>query len=228
MFVSLAVRTCELANSPQIRAHRRRLSQVIERYRGEGPVAGGASTTSQLVKFEMLLLPEPRAATTAAKHIDEANSTGWRPLAEAMQGVTADGNHHAEYGRFTALDQQVHDAPAAASGRPLLAAAVERWHTHLYLFRLSPVTGGSPATSVEHGRILCAVLRAQPGTCGGGHAGSPGTQRPPPSGVVRRRRLSSRCHGPAPPGQYRRTRRSIASDMAFMPSSLGWMWSPES
>lgn len=142
--------------------------------------------------------------------------------------MTADGNHCAEYGRFTALDQQVHDAPAAASGRPLLAAAVERWHTHLYLFRLSPVTGGSPATSVEHGRILCAVLRAQPGTCGGGHAGSPGTQRPPPSGVVRRRRLSSRCHGPAPPGQYRRTRRSIASDMAFMPSSLGWMWSPES
>lgn len=141
--------------------------------------------------------------------------------------MTADGNHCPEYGRFTALDQQVHDAPAAASGRPLLAAAVERWHTHLYLFRLSPVTGGSPATSLEHGRILRAVLRRSPERA---------------AAVMRdhvelslqrhlewyRRRLSSRCHGPASPGQYRRTRRSMASDMACMPSSLGWMWSPES
>ncbi|MEW2491119.1 FCD domain-containing protein [Streptomyces sp. NPDC048411] len=51
---------------------------------------------------------------------------------------------------------------AQASGRPLLAAAVERLHSHLHLFRLSAVTGGSPATVLEHGRILRAVLRGSP------------------------------------------------------------------
>lgn len=44
----------------------------------------------------------------------------------------------------------------------MLAAAVERLHSHLHLFRLSAVTGGSPATVLEHGRILRAVLRGSP------------------------------------------------------------------
>ncbi|MCF2128131.1 FCD domain-containing protein [Strepomyces sp. STD 3.1] len=73
------------------------------------------------------------------------------------------GHSHAEYGRFAVLDQRFHDALAVASGRTMLAAAVERLHTHLHLFRLSPVSGGSPATVMEHGRILRAVLRRSPG-----------------------------------------------------------------
>ncbi|MGW2770845.1 FCD domain-containing protein, partial [Streptomyces sp. NPDC001275] len=41
-------------------------------------------------------------------------------------------------------------------------AAVERLHSHLHLFRLSAIAGGSPATVQEHHRILRAVLRRDP------------------------------------------------------------------
>ncbi|KUJ63973.1 GntR family transcriptional regulator [Streptomyces albus subsp. albus] len=112
--------------------------------------------------FEMRLLLEPRAAALAAEHIDDAQLDRIELLVEEMQGLPDKGHSYAVYGRFAALDQRFHDALAAASGRTMLAAAVERLHSHLHLFRLSPVTGGSPATVVEHGRILRAVLRRHP------------------------------------------------------------------
>nr|WP_308369926.1 GntR family transcriptional regulator [Streptomyces sp. McG3] len=112
--------------------------------------------------FEMRLLLEPRAAALAAERADDAALDLIESLVEEMQGLPDKGHSFAVYGRFALLDQRFHDALAAASGRTLLAAAVERLHTHLHLFRLSPVTGGSPATAVEHSRILRAVLRRNP------------------------------------------------------------------
>lgn len=109
----------------------------------------------------MRLLLEPRAAALAAERV-EADLDRIEALAEEMQGLPDKGDSYAVYGRFAALDQEFHDTLAAASGHPLLAAAVERLHTHLHLFRLSPVTGGSPATVTEHGRILRALLRRSP------------------------------------------------------------------
>ncbi|QKW24003.1 GntR family transcriptional regulator [Kitasatospora sp. NA04385] len=112
--------------------------------------------------FEMRLLLEPRAAALAAELVDDDALDRIEALVEEMQGMPDQGRGYAVYGRFMVLDQRFHDALAAASGRTMLAAAVERLHTHLHLFRLSPVTGGGPATAVEHGRILRAVLRRDP------------------------------------------------------------------
>ncbi|MBL1098360.1 GntR family transcriptional regulator [Streptomyces coffeae] len=112
--------------------------------------------------FEMRLLLEPRAAALAAERVGDSDLDRIEALVEEMQGLPDKGESYAVYGRFAALDQRFHDALAAASGHTMLAAAVERLHTHLHLFRLSPVTGGSPATVVEHGRILRALLRHHP------------------------------------------------------------------
>ncbi|MFB7587058.1 GntR family transcriptional regulator [Streptomyces sp. NPDC056169] len=112
--------------------------------------------------FEMRLLLEPRAAALAAERVGDTALDRIEALVEEMQGLPDKGHSYAVYGRFALLDQRFHDALAAASGRTMLAAAVERLHTHLHLFRLSPVTGGSPATVVEHSRILRAVLRRNP------------------------------------------------------------------
>ncbi|WP_257137899.1 GntR family transcriptional regulator [Streptomyces sp. b84] len=112
--------------------------------------------------FEMRLLLEPRAAALAAEHADEARLDQVEALTEEMQGLPDKGNSYAVYGRFATLDQQFHDTLAAACGHTMLAAAVERLHTHLHLFRLSPVAGGSPATVTEHGKILRALLRRHP------------------------------------------------------------------
>ncbi|MCX5395300.1 GntR family transcriptional regulator [Streptomyces sp. NBC_00094] len=112
--------------------------------------------------FEMRLLLEPRAAALAAEHVGEAELDRIEALVEEMQGLPDKGESYAVYGRFAVLDQRFHDALAVASGRTMLAAAVERLHTHLHLFRLSPVAGGSPATMGEHSRILRAVLRRHP------------------------------------------------------------------
>ncbi|MER5955698.1 hypothetical protein ACFC18_19180 [Streptomyces sp. NPDC056121] len=48
-------------------------------------MAGGSSTTSQLVKFEMRLLLGPRAVTPAAEHIDEGELDRLMAMAEEMQ-----------------------------------------------------------------------------------------------------------------------------------------------
>lgn len=109
--------------------------------------------------FEMRLLLEPRAAALAAERAGDTALDRIEALMEEMRGLPDKGHSFAVYGRFAVLDQRFHDTLAAASGRAMLAAAVERLHAHLHLFRLSPVTGGSPATAVEHSRILRAVLR---------------------------------------------------------------------
>ncbi|MFE4798281.1 GntR family transcriptional regulator [Streptomyces sp. NPDC056708] len=112
--------------------------------------------------FEMRLLLEPRAVALAAERIEEAGLDRLEALADEMQALPEEGHTYADYGRFAALDQEFHDVLAVASGRTLLAAAVERLHSHLHLFRLSAIAGGSPATIQEHHRILRAVLRRDP------------------------------------------------------------------
>ncbi|MFH0245388.1 GntR family transcriptional regulator [Streptomyces sp. HK10] len=112
--------------------------------------------------FEVRLLLEPRAAALAAENIGGGALDRLESVIEEMRGLPDKGDSYAEYGRFAALDQQFHDALAATSTRPLLAAALERLHTHLHLFRLGAVRGGSPATVLEHIRVLKAVLRRDP------------------------------------------------------------------
>ncbi|MCX5555698.1 GntR family transcriptional regulator [Streptomyces sp. NBC_00038] len=109
--------------------------------------------------FEMRLLLEPHAAALAAERAGEAQLDRMEALLEEMRGEPEEGGSYAVYGRFAALDQQFHDALAAASGRGLLADAVERLHAHLHIFRVSAIAGAGPATVAEHDRILRAVLR---------------------------------------------------------------------
>ncbi|MGW3626378.1 GntR family transcriptional regulator [Streptomyces sp. NPDC000880] len=109
--------------------------------------------------FEMRLLLEPHAAALAAERASEAQLDRIEGLMEEMRREPEEGESYAVYGRFAALDQQFHDALTAASGRGLLADAVERLHAHLHLFRLSAIAGAGPVTVAEHDRILRAVLR---------------------------------------------------------------------
>jgi DNA-binding GntR family transcriptional regulator len=112
--------------------------------------------------FEMRMLLEPPAAALAAERATEAQLDHMEELMEQMRDEPEEGESYAVYGRFAALDQQFHDALAAASGRGLLADAVERLHAHLHIFRLSAITGAGPATVAEHERILRALLRRSP------------------------------------------------------------------
>ncbi|MFF1449136.1 GntR family transcriptional regulator [Streptomyces sp. NPDC058274] len=109
--------------------------------------------------FEMRLLLEPHAAALAAERATEAQLDRMEELMEEMRGEPEEGESYAVYGRFAALDQQFHDALATASGRGLLADAVERLHAHLHIFRFSAIAGAGPATVAEHERILRALLR---------------------------------------------------------------------
>ncbi|WP_344316104.1 FCD domain-containing protein, partial [Streptomyces javensis] len=51
------------------------------------------------------------------------------------------------------------DATAGAPGRPLLADAVQRLHSHLHIFRLSNQLGADDPTLAEHQRVVHAILR---------------------------------------------------------------------
>ncbi|WP_399881017.1 GntR family transcriptional regulator [Streptomyces sp. BBFR51] len=146
--------------------------EALARLEADGLVVkrslSGYRTTELLTRqgveelFEMRLLLEPRAAALAAEHVTETDLDRIEALVEDMRGLPDKGRSYAVYGRFAVLDQRFHDTLADATGRPLLAAAVERLHTHLHLFRLGAVRGGSPATVTEHDRILRAVLRRSP------------------------------------------------------------------
>ncbi|WBB63047.1 GntR family transcriptional regulator [Streptomyces sp. WMMC500] len=112
--------------------------------------------------FEMRMLLEPYAAARAAEHASETQLDLLEELVEEMRGRPDLGDSYAVYGGFATLDQRFHEVIAEASGRRLLADAVERLHVHLHLFRLSPVAGASPDTLAEHRRVLRAVLRRSP------------------------------------------------------------------
>ncbi|MEV6107906.1 GntR family transcriptional regulator [Streptomyces sp. NPDC051940] len=112
--------------------------------------------------FEMRVLLEPRAAALAAERIGDAELDRLEALVDELQGLPEEAHGYRVYGRYMAVDQQFHDALAAASGRTLLGAAVQRLHTHLHLFRLGAVAGGGDATALEHSRIVRAIVRRSP------------------------------------------------------------------
>jgi DNA-binding GntR family transcriptional regulator len=112
--------------------------------------------------FEMRQLLEPRAAALAAENAEEGHLDLIEDLVERMRSQPESGERYAVYREFAALDQRFHDTIAAASGRPLLADAVERLHSHLHIFRLSTIPGAGELTVAEHDRVLRAILRGSP------------------------------------------------------------------
>jgi DNA-binding GntR family transcriptional regulator len=112
--------------------------------------------------FEMRLLLEPRAAALAAENANEEQLDRIESLVEEMRGRPGSGERYVVYREFAAVDQRFHDTVAQATGRPLLADAVGRLHSHLHIFRLSSIPGAGPLTLAEHDRILRAVLRRNP------------------------------------------------------------------
>lgn len=112
--------------------------------------------------FEMRLLLEPRAAALAAENANDEQLDTIEALVEEMRGRPGSGTRYVVYREFAAIDQRFHDTIAQAAGRPLLADAVGRLHSHLHIFRLSSIPGAGPLTLAEHDRILRAVLRRHP------------------------------------------------------------------
>ncbi|MFJ5290736.1 MULTISPECIES: GntR family transcriptional regulator [unclassified Streptomyces] len=112
--------------------------------------------------FEMRLLLEPAAAALAAAHADDEQLDSIESLVEEMRDRPGSGERYAVYREFAAGDQRFHDTIARAAGRPLLADAVSRLHSHLHIFRLSSIQGATEPTLAEHDRVLRAVLRRSP------------------------------------------------------------------
>lgn len=112
--------------------------------------------------FEMRLLLEPKAASLAAENADGADLQRLRDIVERMRSHPETGESYAVYHRFALLDQEFHDTLAASAGRPLLADAVNRLHSHLHLFRLTSAPGAAGTTIEEHERIVDAVARRNP------------------------------------------------------------------
>ncbi|MFD6993404.1 GntR family transcriptional regulator [Streptomyces sp. NPDC059943] len=112
--------------------------------------------------FEMRLLLEPRATALAAVNADDEQLDRIEDLVEEMRGRSGPGERSVVHREFAAADQRFHDTIARAAGRPLLADAVERLHSHLHIFRLGAVPGAGPLTLAEHDRILRAILRRDP------------------------------------------------------------------
>jgi DNA-binding GntR family transcriptional regulator len=112
--------------------------------------------------FDMRRLLEPRAAALAATHATDEQLDHLETTVEGMRSHPVTGERYLVYRRFAALDQEFHDTLAAASGRPLLAQAVQRLHTHLHMFRLNTAPGDALTTVDEHDRVLRAVLRRNP------------------------------------------------------------------
>ncbi|WP_328316110.1 GntR family transcriptional regulator [Streptomyces sp. NBC_00388] len=112
--------------------------------------------------FEMRLLLEPTAAALAATHADDEQLDRIEALVEEMRDRPGSGERYSVYREFAAGDQRFHDTIARAAGRPLLADAVSRLHSHLHIFRLSSIQGAAGPTLAEHDRILRAVLRRSP------------------------------------------------------------------
>jgi len=109
----------------------------------------------------MRLLLEPHAAR-AAEFATEPQLDRLETVVEEMRSHPVTGELYAVYRRFALLDQEFHEALAAASDRPLLADAVARLHAHLHMFRLNSTPGAGRSTVAEHERILRAVLRRNP------------------------------------------------------------------
>ncbi|MEV6227977.1 GntR family transcriptional regulator [Saccharopolyspora shandongensis] len=112
--------------------------------------------------FEMRLLLEPKAAALAASNASEEQLDQLEQIVEDMRFRPGSGSRYAEYREFAVLDQRFHNTLAEAAGRPLLADAVERLHSHLHIFRLSSIPGAGEQTLAEHERIVRAVLRRIP------------------------------------------------------------------
>ncbi|MFE2180246.1 GntR family transcriptional regulator [Streptomyces sp. NPDC059455] len=146
------------------------IREALARLEADGLVVkrplSGYRTTELLTRqgleelFEMRQLLEPRAAALAAVNASEDQLDAIERIAEEMHthpGTAA--GRYAAYRGFAALDQRLHDAIVRASGRPLLADAVERLHSHLHIFRLSSQLGADDPTLAEHQRMVHAILR---------------------------------------------------------------------
>ncbi|MCW1100271.1 GntR family transcriptional regulator [Streptomyces sp. RS2] len=112
--------------------------------------------------FEMRLLLEPRAASLAAENAGEEDLRQLRTIVDEMRHHPESGAKYSQYRQFTLLDQDFHDALAYATGRPLLAEAVTRLHSHLHMFRLNSAPGAAGTTINEHERIVDAIAQRNP------------------------------------------------------------------
>src|SRR3954468_17817110 len=77
-----------------------------------------------------------------------------------MRGVV-DGDDRA-FARFAEADAKLHRLIATGSGNHLIAATIERLHSHLQIFRSLYRTNAPEQAAAEHQRIIEALIAHDP------------------------------------------------------------------
>lgn len=104
--------------------------------------------------FDMRLLLECAAARWAAERATDTQRA--QLVVEAARTVEG-GDGHAWHAAFTALDANLHDLVAHASGSPLLRDGITRLHAHLHLHRRYFPYAQTAVTNDEHQRLAEAI-----------------------------------------------------------------------
>jgi len=110
--------------------------------------------------YTLRLLIEPYAAARAAERIDAETLATLEGIERDMRGVT-DKDDRA-FARFAEADAKLHRLIATGSGNHLIAATIERLHSHLQIFRSLYRTNAPEQAAAEHQRIIEALIAHDP------------------------------------------------------------------
>ena len=104
--------------------------------------------------FEVRLLLEPHAANIAAKNINESDVA---ELALLIKKMEPDNANSSTYDMLADHDSEFHVKIASACGNNLIAEALDRLHTHHYIFGLGVPPGYTADNNFEHAKIYRAL-----------------------------------------------------------------------
>jgi DNA-binding GntR family transcriptional regulator len=111
--------------------------------------------------FEIRLHLEPYIAGLAATRATSVQQEDLRQFQQLIAETSETSRETGTYHQFAALDAQFHRMIAVASGNVLAAQTIERFHTHLHLFRLHRDQGVADRAITEHERIVAFILEGE-------------------------------------------------------------------
>jgi DNA-binding GntR family transcriptional regulator len=108
--------------------------------------------------FDIRLHLEPYIAGLAAVRATPEQKDELREFQQLIGQTSETSRETGTYHQFATLDSQFHRMIAVASGNVLAAETIERFHTHLHLFRLHRDQGVADRAIGEHERIVEFIL----------------------------------------------------------------------